>query len=99
MKSYICSTVILSSVLVAAGSLAATRDTQPPTDTIVVGAGNDLQCRLEKGLRITKSGEPSTHSARHPCFRFCCTPALLSNADGGANSSGSSYGDDQTAPA
>jgi hypothetical protein len=68
MKSHISSALILSSVLVAAGSPAATRDTQPPTDTIVVGAGNDFRCRLEKGLRITKSGEPVTAKLVEPVY-------------------------------
>ena len=60
MKSYMNSIVISFSVLAASASLAAAQDAQPPQDTIVVGAGNDLRCRLEKGLRITKSGEPIT---------------------------------------
>lgn len=68
MKSYSSSAVILSSVLVVAGSLAAGRDTQHPTDTIVVGAGNDLRCRLEKGLRVTKSGEPITAKLVEPVY-------------------------------
>lgn len=58
MRSYINSIVISFSVLAASASLAATQDAQSSQNTIVVGAGNDLRCRLEKGLRITKSGEP-----------------------------------------
>jgi len=60
MKSYVYSTVIACSVLAASVSLAAGTDAQPPQTTIAVAAGNDLRCRLEKGLRITKSGEPIT---------------------------------------
>jgi hypothetical protein len=60
MKSYIHSIVMASLVLAASVLLAVAQETQPPQSTIVVGAGNDLRCRLEKGLRITKSGEPVT---------------------------------------
>src|SRR6201998_1392670 len=59
MKSYINSVVISCSVLAASVSLATALDAQPQS-TMVVGAGNDLRCRLEKGLRITKAGEPIT---------------------------------------
>jgi len=34
----------------------------------MVGAGNDLRCRLEKGLRITKSGEPITAKLVEPVY-------------------------------
>src|SRR5258707_2496082 len=68
MKSCINSIVISCSVLAASVSLAAARDTQPPQNTIVVGAGNDLRCRLEKGLRITKSGEPITAKLVEPVY-------------------------------
>jgi type IV secretory pathway VirB10-like protein len=62
MKSYIKSVVISFSVLATSASLAA------PQSTIVVGAGNDLRCRLEKGLRITKSGEPITARLVEPVY-------------------------------
>src|SRR6267142_2676590 len=68
MKSYISSVAIGCSVLAASVSLAAAQDTQPPQKTIVVGAGNDLRCRLEKGLRITKSGEPITAKLVEPVY-------------------------------
>ena len=68
MKSYINSVVISCSVLAASVSFAAAPDTQPPQNTIVVGAGNDLRCRLEKGLRITKSGEPITAKLVDPVY-------------------------------
>ena len=68
MKSYIKRVVISFSVLAASASLAAAQDTQPPQSTIVVGAGNDLRCRLEKGLRITKSGEPITARLAEPVY-------------------------------
>jgi len=35
---------------------------------IVVGAGNDLRCRLEKGQRITKSDEPITAKLVEPVY-------------------------------
>ena len=68
MKSCINSIVISCSVLAASVSLAAAQDTQPPQNTIVVGAGNDLRCRLEKGLRITKSGESITARLVEPVY-------------------------------
>jgi hypothetical protein len=74
MRSYINSIVISFSVLAASASLAAAQDAQSSQNTIVVGAGNDLRCRLEKGLRITKSGEPITaklsHRANHTDSRI-----------------------------
>src|SRR5258707_5888742 len=68
MKSCINSIVISCSVLAASVSLAAAQDTQPPQNTIVVGAGNDLRCRLEKGVRITKAGEPITARLVEPVY-------------------------------
>src|SRR6202790_2019472 len=61
--------VVLScSVLAASVSLAAAGDAQPPQSTMVVRAGNDLRCRLDKGLRITKSGEPITAKLVEPVY-------------------------------
>src|SRR4030088_964707 len=68
MKSCINSIVISCSVLAASVSLAAPQDAAPPQNTIVVEAGNDLRCRLEKGLRITKSGEPITARLIEPVY-------------------------------
>jgi hypothetical protein len=68
MKSCINSIVISCSVLAASVSLAAAQDTQPPQNTIVVGAGSDLRCRLEKGQRITRSGEPITAKLVEPVY-------------------------------
>src|ERR1700676_5396113 len=68
MKSCINRLVISFSVLAASLSFAAAQDTQPPQDPIMVGAGNDLRCRLEKGLRITKSGEPITAKLVEPIY-------------------------------
>jgi hypothetical protein len=47
-------------VLTVSIPLAAAQEAQPSQSTIVVGSGNDLRCRLDKGLRITKAGEPIT---------------------------------------
>src|SRR5580692_1051796 len=68
MSSYINSIVISFSVLAASASLVAAQDTQPPQNMIVVGAGNDLRCRLEKGQRITKSDEPITAKLVEPVY-------------------------------
>jgi hypothetical protein len=68
MKSCINNMVTSCSVLAAFLSLAAAQDAQPPQSAIVVGAGNDLRCRLEKGLRITKSGEPITARLVEPVY-------------------------------
>ena len=68
MRSYINRIVISFSVLAASASLAAAQDAQSPQNTILVGAGNDLRCRLEKGLRITKSGEPITAKLVEPVY-------------------------------
>ena len=68
MKSCIHSVVISFSVLAASASLAAVQGAQSPQNTIVVGAGNDLRCRLEKGLRITKSGEPIRAKLVEPAY-------------------------------
>ncbi len=68
MKWCINSVVISFSVFAASASLAAAHDAQSSQNTIVVGAGNDLRCRLEKGLRITKSGEPITAKLVEPVY-------------------------------
>src|SRR5580700_7959485 len=67
MKWYNSIAVSLS-VLAASASLASAQDAQSPQNTIVVGAGNDLRCRLEKGQRITKSGEPITAKLVEPVY-------------------------------
>jgi hypothetical protein len=60
MKSHITGMLFLFSVLTASIPLAVAQEAQPSPNTIVVGSGNDLRCRLDKGLRITKAGEPFT---------------------------------------
>src|SRR6267154_2589639 len=64
---YINSIVLSCSVLAASVSLVTASDAQPQS-ALVVGAGNDLRCRLEKGLRITKSGEPITAQLVEPVY-------------------------------
>lgn len=47
---------------------AVAQQAQPSLDTIVISAGNDLRCSLEKGLRITKVGEPITAKLVEPVY-------------------------------
>src|SRR5258707_6413276 len=68
MRSYINSIVISFSLLAASASLADAQDAQSSQNTIGLGAGSDLRCRLEKGLRITKSGEPITAKLVEPVY-------------------------------
>ena len=60
MKSHITSLLLSFSFLTAFISPAVAQEPQLSPNTIVVGPGNDLRCRLDKGLRITKAGEPIT---------------------------------------
>src|SRR5258707_7620659 len=68
MKSHITGMLISFSILTASISLAAAQEAQPSQNTIVVGSGNDLQCRLDKGLRITKAGQPITARLVEPVY-------------------------------
>ena len=68
MKSHVTGMLISFSVLTASVFMAAAQQFQPSPDTIVVGSGNDLRCRLEKGLRITKAGEPITAKLVEPVY-------------------------------
>src|SRR5258708_35524317 len=68
MKSHITVMLLSFSVLTATISLAAAQEAQPLPNTIVVGSGNDLRCRLDKGLRITKAGEPITARVVEPVY-------------------------------
>ena len=67
MKSRITS-VLMSLLLAASVTLTAAQEVQPSPNTVVVGSGNDLRCRLEKGLRITKPGEPITAKLVEPVY-------------------------------
>jgi hypothetical protein len=68
MKAHITGMLISLSVLAVSASLAAAQEAQSSQSTIVVGSGNDLRCRLEKGLRITKAGEPITAKLVEPVY-------------------------------
>ena len=58
----------LVSFLIASISPTVAQEAQPSPNTIVVGSGNDLRCRLDKGLRITKAGEPITARLVEPVY-------------------------------
>jgi hypothetical protein len=60
--------LISFSVLTVSISLAAAQEANHSQNTIVVGSGNDLRCRLDKGLRITKAGEPLTARLVEPVY-------------------------------
>src|SRR5712671_6864948 len=70
MKSCINSLVISCSVLTASVSVsfAAAPNAEPLQSTIEIGAGTDLRCKLEKGVRITKAGEPITAKLVEPVY-------------------------------
>src|ERR1700716_2434809 len=68
MKSHITGMVFSFSFLTASISTAVPQEAQPTLNTIVVGSGNDLRCRLDKGLRITKAGEPITARLVEPIY-------------------------------
>ncbi len=68
MKAHIPGMLISCSLLAASAIVAAAQDAQPSGSTIVVGSGNDLRCRLENGLRITKAGEPITAKLVEPVY-------------------------------
>ena len=68
MKSHITGMVFSFSFLTASISPAVAQEAQPSPNTIVVGSGNDLRCRLDKGLRITKAGEPITARLVEPVY-------------------------------
>src|SRR5260370_9493728 len=68
MKSQITSMLMSFSFLAASVTLTSAQEIQPSPNTVVVGSGNDLRCRLEKGLRITKPGEPITAKLIEPVY-------------------------------
>lgn len=49
-------------------SLTAAQEASPPPMTIIVGSGNDLRCRLDKSLRISKPGEQITARLVEPVY-------------------------------
>jgi hypothetical protein len=60
--------VVSHSLLAAAVSIGVAQPTQPSQNNVVVGSGNDLRCRLEKGLRITRPGESVTAKLIEPVY-------------------------------
>src|SRR5260370_23402393 len=68
MKSQITSMLMSFSFLAASVTVTAAQEVQPSSNTVVVGSGNDLRCRLEKGLRITKPGAPITAKLVQPVY-------------------------------
>src|SRR6202011_4149888 len=68
MKSQITSMLMSLSFLAASVTVTPAQDVQPSPNTVVVESGNDLRCRLEKGLRITKPGEPITAKLIEPVY-------------------------------
>jgi hypothetical protein len=68
MKSHITIMLFSFSFLTASISSAVAQEAQSFPNTIVVGSGNDLRCRLDKGLRITKAGQPITARLVEPVY-------------------------------
>ena len=68
MKSHITVLLVSFSFLTAAISPAVAQEAQLSPNAIVVGPGNDLRCRLDKGLRITKAGQPITARLVEPVY-------------------------------
>src|SRR3981081_4199580 len=68
MKSQITSMLMSLSFLVASVAVTGAQEFQTSPNTVVVESGNDLRCRLEKGLRITKPGEPITARLIEPVY-------------------------------
>jgi hypothetical protein len=68
MKSQIPRMLVSFSVVTASILLAVAQEAQPSPNTIVVRSGNDLRCRLDKSLRITKAGEQITARLLEPVY-------------------------------
>ncbi len=68
MKSHITKMLLSFSFLTASISPAVAQEAQLLPNTIVVDSGSDLRCRLDKGLRITKAGEPITARLVEPVY-------------------------------
>src|SRR3981081_3815815 len=68
MKSQITSMLMSLSFLVASVAVTGAQEFKTSPNTVVAESGNDLHCRLEKGLRITKPGEPITARLIEPVY-------------------------------
>jgi hypothetical protein len=68
MKAQTTGILLYFSVVTVLISLAVAQEAQPSPKTIVVESGNNLRCRLDKSLRITKAGEPITARLVEPVY-------------------------------
>jgi len=68
MNSQIRRMLFLLSLLITSVSSAIAQEIQSPPNKIIVDSGSDLRCRLDKGLRITKAGEPITVRLAEPVY-------------------------------
>jgi len=68
MKFHITKILLPFSLLTASIAPAVAQKVQLSPNTIVVDSGSDLRCRLDKGLRITKAGEPITARLVEPVY-------------------------------
>jgi len=68
MKSQITGMLVSLSFVAAFVKVTAAEEGQPSPSTVIVGSGSDLRCRLERGLRITKAGEPITAKLVEPVY-------------------------------
>ena len=68
MKSHITKMLLSFSFLTTSTSPAVAQEAQLLPNTIVVDSGSDLRGRLDKGLRITKAGEPITARLVEPVY-------------------------------
>jgi hypothetical protein len=67
MKSHIARTLTTVSVFAATATFAAGQQVSPQ-NTVLLGPGSDLRCRLEKGVRITKAGQSITARVVEPVY-------------------------------
>jgi hypothetical protein len=68
MKLHISTMLVSFLVVTVSIPVAVAQEAQPFPNTIIVGSGNDLRCRLDKSLRITKAGEQITARLLEPVY-------------------------------
>lgn len=68
MKLKVTSAVLAAFFFATTSSFVAAQRAQISPGTVVVSSGSDLRCRLDKGLRITKAGEPITAKLIDPVY-------------------------------
>ena len=66
MRSLITGTLFSLSLLTAWVVPAVAQELSP--NTMIVDSGSDLRCKLDKGLRITRAGEPITARLVEPVY-------------------------------